>query len=156
MEENKIEMIFKVLKTNELSVDDSRLRETAVNAAQRAYAPYSGFNVGAVALLADGVIMEGNNQENVAYPSGMCAERIALFSAGATYPEIPVTSLAIIAIKDGEIQPSIAPCGACRQVMLETEQRYGHPVRILLCGRDETIIVSSAKDLLPLCFSFSV
>jgi cytidine deaminase len=78
---------------------------------------------------------------------------VALFSAGATFPGKPVDTIAIIAVKDGEIQPSIAPCGGCRQVMLETEKRYGQPVRILLCGQTETILVFSAKDLLPFSFS---
>jgi len=152
MEEIKFEITFKRLKTEELSIVDNRLRDTAVKAAKRAYAPYSQFNVGAAVLLRDGAIVEGNNQENRAYPSGMCAERVALFSVGASFPDKPVEAIAIVAIKHGEIQSSIAPCGGCRQVMLETEQRYGQPIRVLLCGRDATILVSSAKDLLPLSF----
>lgn len=153
MEEKKIALRVNLLKTEELSADDQRLRAAAIRAAGRAYAPYSKFNVGAALLLKDGTVVEGNNQENVAYPSGLCAERVALFSAGASCPDVPVVSLAIIALKDGRIQPSISPCGGCRQVMLETEQRYGHPMRILLCGCDETILVSSARDLLPFSFS---
>ena len=153
MGEIRIELIFKRLKTFELSKEDSRLRDAAIAAAKRAYSPYSHFNVGAAVLLKDGTIVEGNNQENIAYPSGLCAERVALFYSGASFPEKPVDSIAIIAMKNGEIQPSIAPCGGCRQVMLETEQRYGNPVRVLLCGQTETILVFSVKDLLPFSFS---
>ena len=152
MKEKSVILNYKSVCSEELSEDDKLLRNDAVDAAKDAYAPYSHFCVGAAVLLENGTIVKGNNQENAAYPSGLCAERVALFSAGASFPAIPVVAIAIIAIKDGDIQSSISPCGACRQVMLETEQRYGRPLRILLCGNDETIIVSSAKDLLPLCF----
>jgi len=155
MEDRKIILDYKSVCVEELQEEDMRLRNAAVEAAKDAYAPYSNFYVGAAVLLEDGTIVIGNNQENVAFPSGLCAERVALFSAGATFPTVPVVALAITAIKDGEIQQSISPCGACRQVMLETEQRYGRALRVLLCGNDETIIVSSAKDLLPLCFGKS-
>jgi cytidine deaminase len=153
MEEIKIELTFRRLKTEELSAESRLLREAAISAARRAYAPYSHFHVGAAVLLKNGTVVEGNNQENMAYPSGLCAERVALFTAGASFPEQPVEALAIAAMKDGAVQPSIAPCGGCRQVMLETEQRYGQSIRILLCGQDETILVASAKDLLPFSFS---
>ena len=153
MEEIIIELKLKRLKTDELSKEERQLRDAAIDAAKRAYSPYSHFNVGAAVLLKDGTIVEGNNQENIAYPSGLCAERIALFSSGASFPEKPVDAIAIIAMKNGEIQPSIAPCGGCRQVMLETEQRYGQPIRVLLCGQTETILIFSAKDFLPFSFS---
>ncbi len=153
MEEKKIELPVSILKTEELSPDDNRLRVAAIHAAGRAYAPYSRFQVGAAAMLSDGSVVEGSNQENISYPSGLCAERVALFYAGASFPEIPVISLAIVAVKEGVVQKSIAPCGACRQVMLETEQRYGKPMRILMCGKDETVVVSTAKHLLPFSFS---
>ena len=153
MEEVIIELKFKRLKTSALSKEDSVLCDAAINAARRAYAPYSNFNVGAAVLIKDGTIVEGNNQENVAFPSGLCAERVALFTAGASFPAIPVIAIAIVAIKNGVVQQVISPCGGCRQVMLETEQRYGQPIRILLCGRDETILVTSIRDLLPFSFS---
>ena len=152
MEEKKIEIIYKVLKNSELTDEDARLRRIAIETAQNAYAPYSKFNVGTVALLEDGSYTKGSNQENAAYPSGLCAERIALFSAGANFPDKAVKTLAIVALKDDIILDSVSPCGGCRQVLLETEQRYGYDIRVLLCGRDETVIISSAKDLLPLCF----
>ena len=153
MEEEKIVLKFKRLKTKELSGTDYKMYNYAILAAKCAYAPYSNFNVGAAVLFEGGEIVYGNNQENIAYPSGLCAERVALFSAGATHPEKPVIGMAIVAMKNGVIQPSIAPCGACRQVMLETEQRYRQTMRILLCGKDETIIIPLAKDLLPFSFS---
>jgi len=153
MEEIKIELSFKRLKTEGLTEESRRLRDAALCAAERAYAPYSHFNVGAAVLLKDGTIVEGCNQENMAYPSGLCAERVALFAAGASFPEQLVEMIAIIAMKDGVIQPTIAPCGACRQVMLETEQRYGQPIRILLCGHNEMLLIASASDLLPFAFS---
>jgi cytidine deaminase len=154
MEEKKIELCAVVWKTAELSPDDRRLRDEAIRAAGQAYAPYSLFRVGAAAMLSDGTIVAGNNQENVAFPSGLCAERVVLFHAGASFPDRPVVSLAICAIKEGIIQRSIAPCGACRQVMFETERRNGGcPVRILMCGSEETVVVSSAGELLPFGFS---
>lgn len=104
---------------------------------------------------ADGEILSGNNQENAAYPSGLCAERTTLFYAGARYPDAAVQILAIAAMKDGERVDLITPCGACRQVMLETEQRYNKPMKVLLCGKEEAYLVPSATALLPFCFSKS-
>ena len=152
MKEEKIVLSLNVSSTEELADKDLCLRNAAIDAAKNAYAPYSGFSVGVAVLLENGTIVKGNNQENAVYPSGLCAERVALFSVGASYPDMPVVSIAIIALKGDDILSSISPCGGCRQVMLETEQRYGRPVRVLLCGNNETVIVDSAKDLLPLCF----
>ena len=103
-------------------------------------------------MLADGTIVTGSNQENAAYPSGLCAERVALFHAGHQSPDIPVVALAIAASTGGKQVESISPCGACRQVLLETEQRYGQPVKVLLCGTKEVMVAPSAASLLPLCF----
>lgn len=154
MENINLELIFQRLKTEDLSLEDRSLRKVAIQAALRAYAPYSHFKVGAAVLLSDGTVVEGNNQENAAYPSGLCAERVALFAAGASFPERPVQAIALIAVRNGTVQSALAPCGACRQVMLETEQRYGQPIRILMCGDETTIIAQSVKDLLPLSFEF--
>lgn len=154
MEEIKIEISLKRLETAALSNEYQRLRDLATCAARGAYAPYSHFKVGAAIALNDGTMMIGSNQENIAYPSGLCAERVALFAASASYPDQSVEAIAIIAMRDGIVQSFISPCGACRQVLLETEQRYGHSIRILLCGKDESILVASAKDLLPLSFSY--
>ena len=152
MEEKKIILNMRILKTGELNDVEMRLRNSAIDAAGSAYAPYSGFFVGAAVLLDDGTIIKGCNQENAVYPLGLCAERVALSCAGASFPDVPVVSIAIAAVKDGIVQPSISPCGGCRQAMLETEQRYGQPLSVLLCGSDETVLVSSARDLLPLSF----
>ena len=103
-------------------------------------------------LLEDGTIITGSNQENAAYPSGLCAERVALFHAGHQYPDMPVVALAIAAATNGRQVESISPCGACRQVLLEAEQRYGKPMKVLLCGTKEVVVAESAESLLPLCF----
>lgn len=97
-------------------------------------------------------VITGSNQENAAYPSGLCAERVALFHAGHQYPDMPVVALAIAAATNGRQVESISPCGACRQVLLEAEQRYGKPMKVLLCGTKEVVVAESAESLLPLCF----
>jgi cytidine deaminase len=138
---------------NELNLEEKVLVDRAKEATSRAYAPYSKFQVGAAALLANNEIVTGNNQENVAFPSGLCAERTTLFYANSQYPEQAVKSLAIAAYTDGDfLDKPISPCGACRQVILETEMRYNHPIRILLYGKKEIYIIEGINDLLPLAF----
>lgn len=141
-----------VYAVDELESVYGRLYEAAFEAAGRAYAPYSGFQVGAAILLANGEIVTGSNQENIAYPSGLCAERTALFYAGARYPDVAVRVLAVAAVKEGVRQPGVSPCGACRQVMVEAETRAGAPIRILLCGRDSATLFEGVSALLPYCF----
>lgn len=153
MKEIKIETRVEVVSVDELSPLDAELMNKAVSAAKDAYAPYSGFHVGVAIMLTNGKIIIGNNQENAAYPSGLCAERVALFAAGAQYPNVPVRDMAVVAMKDGKIRQCISPCGACRQVMLESESRGKVHMRIMLCGKDEVQIISSANDLLPLAFT---
>ncbi|MCL2651021.1 MAG: cytidine deaminase [Candidatus Azobacteroides sp.] len=138
----------------ELSMEEKKLIDSAKNATQNAYAPYSKFKVGAAILLGNGEIITGNNQENVAYPSGICAERVAVFHANAMYPDIKIKTIAIAACFNGDYTENISPCGACRQVLQETEARYHSPIRVLLYGKEEIYIVESIKDLLPLSFSF--
>lgn len=152
MKELYLKMAIKVYPVNELKDVYQQLYEAAYEAAEKAYAPYSLFKVGAAALLDNGEIVCGNNQENAAYPSGLCAERTTLFYAGAHFPNSAVRILAIAAIKDGKRVDRVTPCGACRQVMLETEQRYDHPMQVLLCGEQEVYLIPTASDLLPLCF----
>lgn len=138
----------------ELDELESRLLAEAKSASRRSYAPYSHFSVGAAALLADGTIVTGSNQENSAFPSGLCAERTAMFYANSRYPEQPVEALCIVA-RDSSGQFTelpITPCGACRQVLSETEERFAHPIRILLYGTRGIHIVGSVRDLLPLHF----
>ena len=138
---------------DELEPSLRELVEKAKAMTQNAYCPYSRFHVGAAALLADGQVVKGSNQENAAYPSGLCAERTALFSANSNYPEQPVVALAIACYTDGHfLSTPGSPCGACRQVMIETEHRYGEPMRVILYGEDKTLVFHSAADLLPLGF----
>jgi cytidine deaminase len=138
---------------NTLPKDDQQLAQLAISSAKKAWAPYSKFKVGAAVLLADGQMIQGNNQENAAYPSGLCAERVALFYANAANPLLPVVSIAIVAQKEGKIlQQPVTPCGSCRQVMLETENRFKQPIRIILVGAETIQIISSCHSLLPLAF----
>lgn len=139
---------------NELTESDRNLVKQAVAAAQNAYAPYSEFNVGAAVLLENEQIIKGNNQENAAYPSGLCAERVALFYANAMYPDLAVKAIAVVAIKNGDMVPSVVtPCGNCRQVMLETESRFKEPIRIVMGSKNGFWIVNKAQNLLPLSFT---
>ena len=139
----------------ELTDAERSLIEVAIQSTAHSYAPYSHFHVGAALLLADGTLLPGCNQENAAFPACLCAERTAIFSAGAQYPDVPVKTLAIAARKpDGELQDEpVSPCGTCRQVIIETETRFGQPVRILLYGRNRVYVIDSIKDLMPLSFS---
>lgn len=145
---------IKVYTMSELSEKDHRLVIAAQEATLRSYAPYSHFHVGAAVLLEDGTIVTGTNQENAAYPSGLCAERTALFYANSQYPKQAVMALAIAArTENGKLcKTPVSPCGACRQVMTETEKRFEKPMRILLCGSDEVFIAENAQSLLPLSF----
>ncbi|WP_424002311.1 cytidine deaminase [Maribacter sp. IgM3_T14_3] len=142
---------------NELKSDDQNLMSAAVSARQRAYAPYSSFNVGASVLLENGEIIEGNNQENASYPSGLCAERVAVFYAGAKYPGMKIKAIAITAASlNHEVSEPAAPCGNCRQAISEYEFRQGQPIKILLMGETGSVIeCNSLADLLPLGFNSS-
>jgi len=149
----KITTKVQIFCYNELILEEKKLIDSAKIACSRAYAPYSQFQVGAAVLLANGEIITGNNQENIAFPSGLCAERTALFYANSQYPEQAVKLLAIAAYTQGDfIELPISPCGACRQVILETEMRYQSPIKIYLYGRKEIYVVEGIKDLLPLAF----
>lgn len=153
MKECEIKTTMRVCAWNELTKEQRELIDIAKEQTGRAYCPYSHYHVGAALLLENGAIIRGCNQENAAYPSGLCAERSALFSAGAQYPEQPVLCLAIACYNNGRFTPKPgSPCGACRQVMIETEHRYGKPMEVLLYGEEETYIFSCAADLLPLIF----
>lgn len=140
---------------SELSNMQQRLVGLAREAFTRSYAPYSHFNVGAAILLSNGEIVTGANQENVAFPSGTCAERSACYYAGANYPDAKFEKIAIAARgTDGrEVPVPVAPCGACRQALLEYETLAGHDVEVILAGADSIYILPSVKSMLPLCFS---
>lgn len=153
MEEIKLQTTFCFAQPEELSEDDKQLVERAIDATASSYSPYSHFAVGAALRLSDGTIVIGSNQENAAFPSGLCAERTAIFAAGATHPDKAVMALAIAARNEaGLTAEPVSPCGACRQVILEVEQRYNCAVRILLYGTNGVYIINSIRDLLPLCF----
>lgn len=137
----------------ELDVDDQTLVHAAIEAAQQAYAPYSEFNVGAALLLKNGQIVKGSNQENAAYPSGLCAERVALFWAGANYPNEAIQSMAVVAMNKGQMVDEVtAPCGACRQVISESQHRAGASFSIILAGKNKIVKLLDGNDLLPLSF----
>lgn len=154
MRQFDIKIPVKEYTYDELTASDRILTEKARQATYRSYAPYSKFSVGAAIALDNGEIVEGSNQENVAYPSGICAERTAAFYAHARYPEARFVQIAIAARgTDGEFSPSpTAPCGACRQVLLEYETLAGHDVPVLLCANDRVLRFPSVKSTLPLAF----
>ena len=138
----------------ELSSSDSELVDEAAKALSGSYAPYSGFHVGSALLLENGDTVKGSNQENAAYPSGLCAERVALFHANSEHPDKAVISLAITVKADHFTSDGpIAPCGACRQVIAETEKRQNRKIRIIMRGENgSTRIVDGIENLLPLMF----
>lgn len=154
MKEKEIISKVRIYDYEELTDADRELIDKAKDATQTSYAPFSKFCVGAAARLSDGTIVTGSNQENAAFPSSLCAERTTLFYANARYPEKSVEELAIAAYAHGTFLKSpIPPCGACRQVILGVEERYGRPIRILLFGEEGTYVVDSIKALLPLQFT---
>ena len=138
----------------ELSAEDRALVEAAIQAQKTSYAPYSRFNVGAAVRLADGTIVKGSNQENAASPSGLCAERTALFAAGAQHPGVPIVSMAIAGGPGMTLCDEPAtPCGACRQVMAEYERLQRHPLRVLCyLANGRVRLFQSVADLLPFTF----
>lgn len=153
MREKTIEIKVKVFSFSELSEEKQMLIEKAKEVSFGAYAPYSKFSVGAAVLLENGEVVVGSNQENVAYPSGLCAERTAMFAANASYPHVAPKVLAIVAQTGGRFfENPITPCGSCRQVILETEKRFGKEIVVLLFGEEKIYEISSVKQLLPLAF----
>lgn len=139
---------------SELAESEQLMVEKAYTMCENAYAPYSNFQVGATVLLSNGEYVSGNNQENLAYPSGLCAERVALFFAGANFPTETIQSIVIVA--KGDLVPFdklLSPCGSCRQVMLESEMRQDTSIRVVLVSQNgRTIVFNSVLDLLPFAF----
>ncbi|GHV59630.1 cytidine deaminase [Bacteroidia bacterium] len=153
MEELKISTKIQVYDYNELNPAEKKLIDAAKEAVQRAYVPYSHFQVGAAVLLDNNEVITGNNQENVAFPSGLCAERTALFYANSHFPDAAVDTIAVAAYANGDFtEDPVTPCGACRQVILEAQNRYRHPVRIMLYGKKAVYVIERITDLLPLAF----
>jgi cytidine deaminase len=158
MKQNKIEILYQSFDDiNELSVHDARLLNEARTVTRQAYAPYSHFNVGAAAILANGKIVTGTNQENASFPVGLCAERTLLAAASALYPDMIIETMAIsYHSKNGQSNQPISPCGMCRQSMQEYEIRLKKPIRLILGGLEGKVFVfEKASDLLPLGFTNS-
>lgn len=153
MNELNITAKITVYSYDELSDTEKNLITAARLSSAGAYAPYSRFFVGAALLLDNGEVITGNNQENAASPSGLCAERVTLFGTHARFPDVPVRMMALAAQTRGAFTRSpITPCGACRQVLLESEMRLGTPIRLLMYGRDVVYVADTVQALLPLHF----
>lgn len=155
---NKVTFDYWVYESlDELPGDDSRLMAAAVKARENAYAPYSGFRVGAAVQLANDEIVIGNNQENASYPSGLCAERVAVFQAGARFPGVAIKAIAISAASDKiNVDRPAAPCGNCRQAIVEYEQRQAAGISLILMGASAPVYkCGSMADLLPFAFGSS-
>ncbi|MDR1758473.1 MAG: cytidine deaminase [Bacteroidales bacterium] len=145
---------YKEYERGELPEDLQALVNTAISFAQQAYAPYSCFRVGAALELTTGEIVPGANQENAAYPSGLCAERVAAFGAAIQFPNTPFSRIAIVALPpDAPSSKPISPCGACRQVLLEYEQKFNHNIEVILASQTgKTCVFPNIKSLLPFSF----
>lgn len=161
MKNLEIKTLIKECGLDDLNELDRNLIERAKEATVRAYAPFSKYQVGAAILLDNGKIIEGSNQENAAYPSGLCAERTAAFFASSAHPGIPFKKIAIAAwvnpgddksFEDGFQKLPVSPCGGCRQALMEYEHLYGN-IEVILYGKDKIYILPSIKSLLPLAFS---
>ncbi len=139
---------------DELSKEDRELVEAAKDAMRGAYAPYSHFHVGAACRISDGNIVKGANQENAAFPSGLCAERTAMFAAGSTYPDKNIVSIALCGGSMGRLSSNPAtPCGACRQVMAQYQAKSGKPISVLMVASDKIWKFEKIDDILPLIFN---
>ena len=155
MKDLELNLQIKECQMDELTDDEQFLVTKAIESTNNSYARYSNFHVGAALLLDNGEIVPGCNQENAAFSAGICAERSAIYAAGAQYPAVPVVALAIAARNtDGELTAEpISPCGTCRQVIIETETRYQKPIRILLYGRRCIYVMDGIRHLMPLSFT---
>jgi len=156
METRKISIEFEEYKgIDETDASTASLINKAIEAIKTAYAPYSMFRVGAAVRLNTGQISSGSNQENVAYPSGLCAERVALFSAAAQHPEATIEAIAVTASHDfGDSDEVFSPCGACRQVMAEFEQRSGKKIKIIIKAPNGKVrVFNGISQLLPFSFN---
>lgn len=155
MESKTIESTILVCSYDELAEADRRLVDVAVEQTRRSYSPYSHFSVGAALRLADGTVYRGCNQENAAFGVTICAERSALFAAGANQPGVAAEAIAIAARgTDGKlVEEPVSPCGSCRQAMIETEMRSRRQLRIILCGERKYYVMEGIRTLMPLSFT---
>jgi cytidine deaminase len=146
--------IYEFDSIEELNEQAQILIKKSKEVVKNAYAPYSKFNVGAAVLLENGEIITGSNQENAAYPSGLCAERVAIFYANSLYPDVPVLAIAVTAYTNNDfIDTPVPPCGSCRQVISETENRFKTPIQIYLVSKHKISLIKDANMLLPLHFN---
>lgn len=154
MKQITINTILSVFTEDELSSQELDLMHQAIEARSKAYAPYSKFTVGTAILLDNGVVVQGSNQENAAYPSGLCAERVAIYYAGATYPEAKIVTMFITASPTNrDLVAPIPPCGSCRQAIAEYEMKQNESIAIFFMGAKGAIYKSdSLKNILPLVF----
>jgi cytidine deaminase len=155
MKQNTIKInVTEFSNAAELPAPDQELVKIAFEAANRAYAPYSGFTVGAALRLHNNVVVSGNNQENAAYPSGLCAERVAMFYASSQHPDQAIETIAVVARAGGtDLSEPATPCGSCRQVMAEYEQLHKTSLRVIMATESgKTILVEGMDNLLPLAF----
>lgn len=156
MKENKFEFNYTVFESiDELPEDQKQLLREARNVTENAYAPYSNFQVGAVAKLTNGETVSGSNQENASFPAGLCAERVLIASASSQFPRVPIETMAI-SYKSENVKSDhpISPCGICRQTLQEYEERVSHPVKLILGGMTGPVyVIDSASRLLPLAFT---
>lgn len=155
MQEKDINIQYKEYSSaSELPAEYKLLIEKAAEATKSSYAPYSKFNVGAAVLMGNGEIVTGSNQENAASPSGLCAERVALFAAHHNYPSSPVKAIAIIGSQNGILTSTLTyPCAACLQVMLESQKRAGAPIAVIVGSAGKIQVMESVDTLLPFSFS---
>lgn len=155
MEHKHIDIDFlEYSSIEELNSEDKGLALAAIEAMGGAYAPYSHFHVGAAVKLSNGLIVKGANQENAAFPSGLCAERTAMFAASAQYPDKDMLSIAIVGGVMGKISSNVTtPCGSCRQVMAQYQTKSGKNMSIILIGKGKIYKFEKVQDLLPLVFN---
>lgn len=155
MEDKIIKSVIKVCQIDELTTDEAALINAAIKATDHSYSPYSHFSVGAAVMLDNGLIIPGCNQENAAFGVTICAERSALFTAGASHPLNNVAAIAIAAKDENGLllDEPITPCGSCRQALIEAEKRYGHKIPIFLYGKKYIYAIEGIGQLMPLSFT---
>ncbi len=145
--------VYEYNNISELPNEDQGLVLKAREASSKAYAPYSNFRVGAAILLENGEVVLGNNQENAAFPSGLCAERVAMFYANANFPDVPIKAIAVTASNTkGLLDEPASPCGACRQALAESEIRFKNKIRVILDGTKKVQVLQGIEMLLPFVF----
>ncbi len=153
MRQDSLNINYEIFDLDELSEKEKELIDNAVKATEKSYSPYSNFKVGCAVRLDNGEIVLGANQENIAYPSGLCAERTALFSAGMK--DNSIECMAIAAFDEKNNPATAYPCGACRQVMAESQKRQEKPIKLLLLDKDKRVLkIDNLNDLLPFGFEF--